>query len=181
MHILIIVVLSLVLSASVVMMNINYIKPSTIIELDLKNKIAKGFSDLESLWNIYLDDNHIRGWVCQQYESANGSYEHCEFKIVTPGYLPTSNWEAQLFPKYGFKPRAVQGYQWSYGETSDGWMFCLTGPTKESAINAMYRTQSNFQIDKIHINTSCSSISSITKEQSLMLNDISMTFWVKRK
>ena len=51
-----------------------------------------------------------------------------------------ANWEATLFPAYGFEPKPPEGTAWSYGSSAAGRWFCLSAAKATEALRGVLVT-----------------------------------------
>lgn len=80
----------------------------------------------------------LRPKIAAQAEGGFGALEG-SYRARQAANLPapaTADWETALFPTYGERPAAVRGLGWSYGNTTDGVWFCLSGPLREDVVHA---------------------------------------------
>jgi hypothetical protein len=176
---LIISVLSIALVALTATATINYVNPTLPIAKQAEQRLHQGFSSLNDAWDRYREHHQSFAWQCDTFTTEIDTYEVCERVVDQPGYLPVASWSDTLVPDYLFLPQPPMGMAWSYGTNPDGWYFCAEGSANLAQLKGFTRAVNAFHIDQLHLSTSCG-VSASLPEEELDLDNLKITYWVKR-
>lgn len=155
---LILVLISIALTASVLYSTLSYL-PALRPLTDRTYELSKsGFTSLESAYVSY--------------------------KAATTTDLAPSTWMADLTPKYVFIPRTPEGMTWSYNIQSGvispavpGNYFCLSGIISKAQWDGLNRLNKIFSSQQYFQNTTCGSTTNISEPTSWPAS-VAMTYWV---
>lgn len=148
------------------------------VYLQIASQLESALRSIESSMEAYRRDNQVLDWVCRKDKSSEGLREKCKRELVGTGYLhATDEWEASLFPDYGFLPRFPANGQVNYLSSQEGYYFCVTGDFAQAHVQGVKRTINRFPDGKLVASTSCGSKDSVDFA-TLDPSDIQLTFWV---
>ena len=72
------------------------------------------------------------------FQSLTQAYQTRQMTGAPPP--DAANWEATLFPAYGFEPKPPEGTAWSYGSSAAGRWFCLSAAKATEALRGVLVT-----------------------------------------
>lgn len=98
-------ILAISLCALLLVGGVNYLTSGTGQRIEAEAMVSSGIVSL--------------GTAFSAYRIAN--------RMVPPTSGAPDAWRDELFPHYATEPRTPPGLEWSYGEDSRGWWFCLSG------------------------------------------------------
>lgn len=145
---LILVIMSIALTASLAYASVTYLSPEDGVRQTDISYIESGLRGLQNGYSDY---------------------------VAETGNTPTSL--SQISPQYVFTPTAPKGLAWSYGSGAystsfNGTYFCLSGSAMSVEVQAAEDLESTFSPEQYFVNSSCGATSDATVGSTLAI-----TFW----
>lgn len=168
------VVISIVLLTSMIGTTAFYLNSSKALSrVEARNFTVK-FEAVDEAWHAYRTDNEML--TCSNPIDPSGC---AKWAVSSPGYLPATNWWANLAPEYILMPALPANFTWAYDETGYGHYFCAFGNGNTILLEAAQFYQSRADYDQVVISSSCGASS-----QGALPSGISawaITYWINIK
>lgn len=180
MHQLLIVIMSIVLTATAVSITLVYNPVSLFVEIKLRDKIVEDMQTLQNTWDRHLQHQTEERWICDRLTTTVRTYEECR-RIETPSLAmdPSSDWIGELRRQGQVPTPFVRNAAWVFGENDIGVYVCSefknSGPTGAAALSG----QRQFEFNKLVLNIDgCGEKNSNFDQDAHVDQTVYMTYWL---